>query len=128
MKRLAFEQRMELLRAVNDPIQHARLVVSTWLESGLTQEEFGRRIGCSQSQIAALRRLLRLHPKWRERIRRRQISATHADTLLRHENNPTVLAIVEDRYFRRGHRPAPLPHWKKFDREVAEIEKAVVAG
>jgi ParB-like chromosome segregation protein Spo0J len=123
MEGLNCRQKMSVLRALNDPIERARIVKATWLESGLTQDEFGRQIGCSQGQVAALCRLLQLPTAWRERVRRKQLSPTHADALLKGKLRPALLAAIEEKYFPKWHTPRKLPRWEKFHREVSLLDR-----
>jgi len=76
----------EDLNCLEEALGYRRLIE----EYGLTQEELGRRLGCSQPTIANKLRLLKLSPAVQDLVRSGRLSETHARALLRLEDEDVV--------------------------------------
>jgi len=62
-----------LFHLEGNPVEQA-LAIKNLIDGGMTQREIGRLMGWAQSSIASRLRLLRLHPKLRERAMRGELS------------------------------------------------------
>jgi len=77
-----------------DPIDEAE-AYSNLKEMGVKVSEIARRVGKERTYVSHSMRLLRLHPKVREAVRRRTISRDQALTLLRLESEQQLELLGE---------------------------------
>jgi ParB family chromosome partitioning protein len=77
-----------------DPLDEAE-AYQALKEMGYSLTTIGKRLGKSRPYVSQRVKLLRLHPKLREAVRRRTITPDHAHTLMRLEDPKQQLALAE---------------------------------
>ena len=82
-------------RADLSPIEEAR-AYRAHLDTGITQQELGKRIGKTQSYIASKLRFLKLEPEIQQALTTGDISEGHAKQLLRVDNSTGRLCLFAD--------------------------------
>jgi ParB family chromosome partitioning protein len=92
----AIEARLieNLQRENLDPLDEAEAYLAL-REMGYSLAAIGRRLGKSRPYVSTRVRLLRLHPKLREAVKRRMLTSDHAHALLRLDGPKQQLALAE---------------------------------
>ena len=92
----ALEARLieNLQREDLDPLDEAE-AYQTLKEMGYSLTAIGRRLGKSRPYVSQRVKLLKLHPKLREAVRRRTITPDHAHAVMRLKDSEQELALAE---------------------------------
>jgi ParB family chromosome partitioning protein len=92
----ALEARLieNLQREDLDPLDEAEAYMAL-REMGYSLATIGRKLGKSRPYVSTRVRLLKLHPKLREAVRRRTLTPDHAHALLRLKDPEQQLALAE---------------------------------
>ena len=97
IRELGEREQMEIMlteniqRADLDPVEEARGIQQLLDECGLKQEQLAKRLGKSQPWISNRLRLLRLPEPVLARVQSGELSAGHAQVLLKYEKSPSLV-------------------------------------
>lgn len=111
-----------LQRADLTPVEEGKAYAKLLAEADLTQEALAKRLGRSRSKIALCLRLLALPDDIQQSITNGEISAGHAQALLKHEGTAQQRLLMEIR--EKGLSVRQAEHWNPDRQKRSQTETA----
>jgi ParB/RepB/Spo0J family partition protein len=90
-------------------------------QHGYTQQQLAARLGKSQGHVANRLALLKLGPKWRERIISGEMPSSHARALMKYSSEPALMGVIEEAILSKDSFAGIDPDFDDFREDVDRV-------